>query len=280
MLDFIKNIIDSLYRNISAEWWMWLIVFMTILIPFIFPNTKTRKSSLKIFKSKNFISDFFYGIFDLLHFWHMFIIVPLSLFLGKFLNNNFSFFKLNFISDLPVIFQLVILFVVMDFSVYWMHRFQHSNIYAWQFHKTHHSQEIITALTTFRKTILDRIFELIILTFPAFILSIDYSYPLYIVVITYLHQLLIHTNTGFNFGFVGKFIVSPAFHEVHHSINKKHMYANYGGVLTAWDKLFGTYMPYEKNLKYGVHEEKIPENFFMQIFVPIVGLYRLFKRSK
>ena len=58
------------------------------------------------------------------------------------------------------------------------------------------------------------------------------------------------------------------------------MYANYGGVLTIWDKFFGTFMHSNKKLQYGVHNEKIPENFFLQIFVPITGLFKLFKSKK
>tara|TARA_Y100001958_G_scaffold118822_1_gene85881 strand:- start:2463 stop:3296 length:834 start_codon:yes stop_codon:yes gene_type:complete len=277
-MDFIKKIFDSIYSNVSAEWWLWAFIFITLIFPIIYSSIKGENN--KNFKSKNFITDCIYSFFEMFHIWQFLIIVPLSVFLGKFLNENFSFITIGFISSFPIWVQLFVLFIVMDLSVYLVHRFQHSNIYAWQFHKTHHSQKFLTALTTFRKTILDRVFELLLLSLPAFILSIDYTFPLYIVMITTFHQLIIHTDTSFTFGIFGKIIVSPSFHELHHSIDEKHKYANFGGVLTIWDKLFGTYMSSNNKIKYGISDEKIPENFFSQLIVPIVGLLRLFKNRK
>lgn len=277
-MDFVKKIIDSLYANIAAEWWLWLIVLFSIIIPLI-PWLNLKKQNKKVFASKNFFVDALYGLFDLLHFWHYFVIVPTSVFIGKFLSDNFLFLKIDYISEMPIWTQLIILFIVMDLAVYLLHRFQHSNIYTWQFHKTHHSQEVITSLTTFRKTILDRLFELTILTIPAFILSVDYSYPIYIVVLTTFHQLIIHSNTGYRFGYVGNFVVSPAFHEIHHSVDIRHRDSNFGGVLTIWDKLFGTYVKPTNNLKFGIDDEKIPENYFYQIFVPIIGLYNIISKK-
>ncbi|MDA9101478.1 sterol desaturase family protein [bacterium] len=279
-MDLIKNIVDSLYNNILAEWWLWVLILISIIIPLI-PGINPKKQNLKVFASKNFFVDALYGLFDLLHFWHYFVIVPTSVFVGKFLSDNFIFLKIDYVSQMPIWIQLIILFTVMDLSVYALHRFQHSNIYTWQFHKTHHSQEVITSLTTFRKTILDRLFELIILTIPAFILSVDYSYPIYIVVFTTFHQLFIHSNTGHKLGYIGNFIVSPAFHEIHHSVALSHRDSNFGGVLTVWDKLFNTYVEPTNNLKFGIDDEKIPENYFYQIFVPLIGFYKiLFKKPK
>jgi len=95
--------------------------------------------------------------------------------MASLLASNFSGLKLVSMGPQPVLVQLVTLFVILDLCVYFMQRFQHRNIVAWQFHKTHHSQKELTALTSLRKSLLDRFFETSIVTVPAFVLSIDYT---------------------------------------------------------------------------------------------------------
>ena len=52
-MDFIKKIIDSLYANIAAEWWLWLLVLFSIIIPLI-PWLNLKKQNKKVFASKKF----------------------------------------------------------------------------------------------------------------------------------------------------------------------------------------------------------------------------------
>jgi sterol desaturase/sphingolipid hydroxylase (fatty acid hydroxylase superfamily) len=43
---------------------------------------------------------------------------------------------------------------------------------------------------------------------------------------------------------LGRIVVSPAHHQVHHSANPKHFNKNFGSCLALWDWMFGTpYMP-------------------------------------
>jgi len=86
------------------------------------------------------------------------------------------------------------------------------------------------------------------------------------------HQLLIHSMLPISFGRLGYVIVSPDFHKLHHSKDPRHHYGNYGGALACWDHLFGTYLePASKPLKFGVHNEEIPESFIKQFFFPFGG---------
>ena len=62
------------------------------------------------------------------------------------------------------------------------------------------------------------------------------------------------------------FVVSPAFHEIHHSVDTRHRDSNFGGVLTIWDKLFGTYVKPTNNLKFGIDDEKNSRKLFLSNF--------------
>jgi sterol desaturase/sphingolipid hydroxylase (fatty acid hydroxylase superfamily) len=275
-------IFDSAIRNIGAEIYVWVAILVCLALPIVVGFKKSSSNPcfiIKNYKTKNFRVDALYAFFDLSHISHAFFIIPATLGIGKILEANFSNFALDYFDDKPVWLQLCVLFVIIDLAVYFWHRLQHSNIIIWQFHKVHHSQEIMSGLTVFRKTILDRLLDLFVLTIPAFVLSIDYTYPIYILIITNIHQLLIHTGVGVSFGILDKIIVSPSFHEHHHSKNKKHLHCNYGSALSIWDHIFGTFVPNtNETLEYGIQNEVVPESFLKQIFVPLIGVYDLIKK--
>jgi len=44
-------------------------------------------------------------------------------------------------------------------------------------------------------------------------------------------------------GFMGKFILTPTHHRVHHAKNVEYMDMNYCNLLNIWDKVFKTYQP-------------------------------------
>src|SRR5687767_9748386 len=50
-----------------------------------------------------------------------------------------------------------------------------------------------------------------------------------------------HANIRTNFGPLRHLLVPPQFHRVPHSIHPRHVDRNFAGVVTFWDRLFGTY---------------------------------------
>ena len=45
---------------------------------------------------------------------------------------------------------------------------------------------------------------------------------------------------------------TPSHHRVHHGANQQYLDKNYGGILIVWDKLFGTFEPEVRRIKYGL----------------------------
>ncbi|MDA9905498.1 sterol desaturase family protein [Pseudomonadales bacterium] len=281
-MESLSIVMQSALRNLSSDLWIWIMLLLLLVLPLLYDAlTKSGEinTTFERYKAKGVRVDAWFALFDLSHVRHMFFIVPFSLMIASFLAANFTGLSFVSMDSMPVLVQLITLFVILDISVYFMHRFQHRNIVAWQFHKTHHSQKDLTALTSFRKTLLDRFFEISMLTIPAFVLSIDHTYPFYIYVMIIAHQLLIHSTLPITFGRLGYIIVPPDFHKLHHSADPQHHYGNYGGALAVWDHLFGTYLgPTHGPLTFGVHSEEIPESFIKQLFVPLIGIYGLVKQ--
>ena len=45
---------------------------------------------------------------------------------------------------------------------------------------------------------------------------------------------------------------TPSHHRVHHGANPQYLDKNYAGILIVWDKLFGTFEPEVRRVKYGL----------------------------
>lgn len=268
-------VVDSVVRNVAAEGWFYgqfaLAIGLGLTIDLI-----RRRNLPGRYGAKSVRVDMVYSLLEFLHVVHFAIILPFGLLIVHGLQTWAPWLEVKALANLPTWAQLLILFVITDFCVYWWHRLQHENRIVWQFHKTHHSQVHLNVLTTFRATIFDRLFALAVLAVPAAVMKVDAAMPVAIAAVLQFHQLIIHSDSGLSFGPLDRVFVSPSFHEVHHSSLEPHLDKNYGGVLSVWDHLFGTWAPRgTQALEYGLVGERLPEAWFKQQFTPWVGLWRL-----
>ncbi|KQW83021.1 sterol desaturase family protein [Brevundimonas sp. Root1279] len=268
-------VVDSVVRNVTAEAWFYGQFIAAIALGLTIDLLRRRDLKARYF-SKSVRLDAFYGLLEFAHLVTFTLMLPIGLAISHALQRWAPWLEIEALAQLPIWIQLLIVFVVTDFWVYWWHRLQHESRSVWQFHKTHHSQIHLNVMTTFRATILDRIVVLAVLAVPAAVMKVDAAYPVAIAAVLQFHQLIIHSDSGWSFGPLDRIFVSPSFHEVHHSSLEPHLDKNYGGVLSVWDHLFGTYAPRgERELEYGLVGERLPEAFLKQQLVPIVGLWRL-----
>jgi sterol desaturase/sphingolipid hydroxylase (fatty acid hydroxylase superfamily) len=266
---------EALARNVAAEAWFYGQMAAALALGLAIDLVRRRDLRAR-YLSKSVRLDLFYGFLELTHLVTLVIMLPLGLIITRTLQEGAPWLAVEALANLPIWVQLAIVFVVTDFWIYWWHRLQHESRVVWQFHKTHHSQIHLNVLTTFRATIIDRIVVLVVLAIPAAVMRVDAVYPVAIAAVLQFHQLAIHSDSGWSFGRLDRIFVSPSFHEVHHSSLAPHLDKNYGGVLSVWDHLFGTYAPRgDRTLEYGLVGERLPEAFLKQQLVPFVGLWRL-----
>lgn len=268
-------VFESIVRNVTAEGWFYGQLFVAIALGLTLDVIRRRNLKQR-YGSKSVRVDAIYGLIELTHVVQFAIIFPVGLLITRGLQAWAPWLEVKALTQLPIWVQLLILFVFTDFCVYWWHRFQHQSRIVWQFHKTHHSQVNLNVLTTFRATVIDRLVALAFLAVPAAMMKVDAALPVAIAAALQFHQLMIHSDTGWSFGPLDRIFVSPSFHEVHHSSLEPHLDRNYGGVLSLWDHLFGTWAPRgDAELTYGLVAERLPESWLRQQIVPFIGLWRL-----
>jgi sterol desaturase/sphingolipid hydroxylase (fatty acid hydroxylase superfamily) len=153
----------------------------------------------------------------------------------------------------------VMLFLSYELGYWFNHWLSHKVPLLWEFHKVHHSAEVLTPLTNFRvHPVYTWIFANILALSAAIANGLGnymfgdstYQYALSdtnIILVLFIHAYvhLQHSHLWISFrGLAGRIFVSPAHHQVHHSGNPKHFNKNFGSCLALWDWMFGTlYVP-------------------------------------
>ena len=144
---------------------------------------------------------------------------------------------------LPSTMRLVVAIVGLDALAYLQHRLLHRVDVLWRFHAVHHSDPEIDVSTTFRHHPVEAIFNGTLV--GGFVLAIGLS-PVEIVAYTWVSfvvELVAHANLALPSRVakvLGRLIVTPEFHHLHHSRVSAEANANFGQAFSVWDRLFGT----------------------------------------
>ncbi len=163
-----------------------------------------------------------------------------------------------------------ILFMIADDFGYWVfHYLAHTVPALWAFHKVHHSAEVLTPLVAGRlhpvEAILLPIFRGAasgLVAGPALYFFVSEGHTLTVFGVSLVAMFfafagnqLLHAHVPISWGDrLNRIVVSPATHQIHHSIERRHWDKNMGGLLAVWDWMFGTlYLPDSRQqLTYGV----------------------------
>ncbi len=156
----------------------------------------------------------------------------------------------------------VMVFMAMDFGNFLAHWLQHKIPWLWEFHKIHHSAEVLTPITALRVHPVGEVLttQVIALCVGAVngVFFYVYQGPVAQVTIAGVNALdflyytigayhLAHSHVWLMFPRIAREIfLSPALHLIHHSVDPKHRDKNFAFTFTIWDRLFGTlYMPHD-----------------------------------
>jgi sterol desaturase/sphingolipid hydroxylase (fatty acid hydroxylase superfamily) len=154
---------------------------------------------------------------------------------------------------------------------YWVDHWLSHNVPAlWEIHKVHHTAEALSPLTNFRVHPLEtlKFYNVAALLTGAAngalvyglgpqrghlsLYGVDAAIFIYMFTIAHLQ----HSHVWISFdGWLGRLVLSPAHHQIHHSTDERHFGSNLGSALAIWDWLFGTlYVPAARRepLSFGV----------------------------
>jgi len=183
------------------------------------------------------------------------------------------FLRVDLLSHLPWWGQFFVASVVMDGVLYWTHRAMHASPWLWAFHSVHHSQREMTALANFRFHAGDVLVRGLAQFVPGLLLGIPLWVWLPSVWIQVALDGLAHSGLGWSYGPLGRVVVSPRFHRLHHSAEPAHRDRNFGMTYSFWDPLFGTAdARAEEPEAYGLADAALPPSFLRQLAFPFVHL--------
>jgi sterol desaturase/sphingolipid hydroxylase (fatty acid hydroxylase superfamily) len=126
--------------------------------------------------------------------------------------------------------------VAMDAANWLAHWADHRITALWRFHAVHHSQEELSVLSSFRAHPLVHTTGFLLATIAVLLLMGDRAVAPGLITLYVCLGTLPHANVRWSFGPLGKLVVSPAYHRVHHAVDEPDG-ANLGIVLTIWDVL-------------------------------------------
>lgn len=136
--------------------------------------------------------------------------------------------------------QFFAAFVIGDFLRYAQHWARHRVPAMWAFHAMHHSDPHPTPGTGLREHVGDPVVAALLSAGPVMVLGGDPMITFWLVLAYQSWAFFMHIDAPITYGVLGRFIVSPSFHRIHHSAESKHWDKNFGEVLTIWDRMFGT----------------------------------------
>jgi len=146
---------------------------------------------------------------------------------------------LNAISN-PV-WKALLSFLAIDLLLYCLHKASHRFDCLWMFHKVHHNDPCLNVSTAFRIHFLEIAIISLMKAMMIIVLGIDGALLLANEAVIVFFTMLHHANISFRGEqLLGRFIITPYLHRVHHSIRRNEHDCNYGAVLSIWDRLFGT----------------------------------------
>ena len=88
-------------------------------------------------------------------------------------------------------------------------------------------------------------------------------------------QGIAHADLAWGYGGLGRVLVSPRFHRLHHSAEARHQGLNYGVTFSLWDYLFGTARDEaERPAAFGTPDIPVPDSFLQQLVFPFTLLAR------
>ncbi len=195
---------------------------------------------------------FFTGTTIIINFLLAFLLLSTS---DWVISNEFGL--LHWLPEMPLWLEVTLGLMLLDLvGAYLVHWTEHKVKPLWMIHLVHHSDHKVDTTTANRHHPLESFIRFGFTLFGVFIIGANMG-------IVMLYQSLSLVLTQFNHAniklpkkldlFLSYFIVSPDMHKTHHHYRLPYTDANFGNIFSFWDRLFGTYLPFDREkLVYGV----------------------------
>lgn len=171
------------------------------------------------------------------------------------IDNEFGI--INWLPKMPLWVYVLLGVLLLDFiGAYLAHLTEHRVKPLWMIHLVHHTDHNVDTTTANRHHPLESVIRFMFTLFGVFLVGT----PIGIVM---LYQSLSLVASQFGHAniklpkkvdkMISYVFVSPDMHKVHHHYKLPYTDSNYGNIFSIWDRIFGTYMQYDRDaIIYGV----------------------------
>lgn len=227
------------------------VLFLMNFIQLIVPSRPFKKERIK-FMLSNLILVVFNNI--LLSF------IPYIPYASALYVKNKNIGLLSFI-ELPVFFEILIGFLLLDLIIYFQHRLFHKNILLWKLHSMHHTDPMLDTTSGLRFHPLEIILSNFIKIGGILLFGISPTTVLIFEITLNALAMFNHSNIRISSTFekiLSKILITPSLHTIHHSKIKKETNSNYGFSVPWWDMLFHTFIQKGTYAQENIHIGTIP----------------------
>lgn len=143
-----------------------------------------------------------------------------------------------------VVGQILMGLILLDYSIYWWHRFNHEIPFFWRFHQVHHSDKDMDTTTALRfhfgELILSAVLRCGLALTIGFSLQTLIIFDLLVTGLTLFHHSNVKLPKNLD-KVISLVLVSPRYHQTHHSFYLSETDSNYSTIFTFWDRLHRSY---------------------------------------
>ncbi len=264
----------------------WVHVLSAALLALIYCQCATSRKSIRDLASSVLDSAYWwnhstkldYGLFALNNLLKVAIFAPVlggqvavSLVVTKFLHFNIAESHLFVWPPIAITVAFTaVAFLFDDFMRFVVHWCMHRVPFLWHFHSLHHSATTLTPFTVHRTHPLEgfinssRAVLSLGLVSGVFVWLFGHGLQVWDIlgvnalgfVMTLAGSNLRHSHIPLHFGVAESLLISPAQHQLHHSVDHNH--PNFGSFLSCWDRLYGSWMAGSeaRDLRFGLSSSR------------------------
>ena len=203
-------------------------------------------------KLKHSIPNFFFTLTTILiNFGLAFLLLKSS----DWVSNNY--FGLIHLYNFPLWIKVTLGILLLDLvGAYLAHYVEHNVKPFWMIHLVHHSDHKVDTTTANRHHPLESLIRFSFTLLGVFVSGAPIGVVMLYQSLSIISTQFTHANIKLSKKldkFISYIFVSPDMHKIHHHYRLPYTDKNYGNIFSIWDRIFGTYIYYEREkIKYGV----------------------------
>ena len=203
-------------------------------------------------KLKHAIPNFFFTITTIvINFSLAFLLLKSSDWVS---NNKFG---LTHLYDFPLWIKVILGILLLDLvGAYLAHYVEHNVKPLWMIHLVHHSDHKVDTTTANRHHPLESMIRFSFTLLGVFVSGAPIGVVMLYQSLSIISTQFTHANIMLSKKldkFISYIFVSPDMHKIHHHYRLPYTDKNYGNIFSIWDRIFGTFIYYEREkIKYGV----------------------------